>query len=81
MLYSRANYLYGRVEALAEVACAQPTPKIQAVCTEAANVQKEVKSINPIIQAELAKKEPNWDVILKYTDAVIGLAGKFLLVP
>lgn len=81
LMYSRANYLYGRVEALAEQACKQPAPKFQAVCTEAASVQKEVKALNPVIQAELSKEEPDWDRIFQYLDLVIGVASKFLLMP
>jgi hypothetical protein len=81
LLYSRANYLYGRVEALAEVACKEPTERIKAVCAEAGRTQQEIKTLNPVIQAELSKKDPDWTQIMKYLDLIIGVAGKFLLVP
>lgn len=81
MLYSRAAYLYGRMEAKVETACTPPTARLKDLCDSAATVRQEVTTLNPVIQAELQKEEPDWGRIMQYLDLVIGLAGKFLAVP
>lgn len=82
MIYSRAAYLYGRMEAKVETACSPPAPPdLTDLCTSAAGVQKEVKTLNPVIQAELSKEEPDWGRIMQYLDLVIGLAAKLAVVP
>lgn len=83
VMYAKASYLYGRVEAKAETACAEEVKSKALVdaCAEGASVQTQVKAVAPKIEAELAKNKPDWDRIFQFTDLVIGAASKFLLVP
>lgn len=81
MLYSRASYLYGRMEAKVESTCTPVTEKTRDLCTSAAKVRDEVRTLNPVIQAELIKEEPDWARIMQYLDLVIGLATKFVGIP
>lgn len=78
-LYSRASYFYGRIEAKTELVCSPPrNPALADFCKEAAQTQKQVQTIAPTIEAELAKERVNWPEILKYLDLVLGLAAKAL---
>lgn len=77
LLYSRANYLYGRMEAKTELLCAAPVrASLVDYCQEAAKVRDTIQGINPTIQAELAKEKPDWPRIMQYLDLVLSLAGK-----
>ena len=79
VMYGRASYLYGRIEAVAEQHCTAPVPlDRQAVCAEAVRTQKAVHEIAPAIRAELSKSEPDWTRIMEYVDLVLGLATKFI---
>lgn len=82
MLYGRAQYLYGRIEALGEVHCKVPIPvDRQAVCAEAARLQVQMREVKPVIDAELSKSEPDWARLLPYIDLVLGAVGKVALIP
>lgn len=79
LLYSRANYVYGRMEAKTELLCAPPVrASIVDYCREAAETQKIIKAVNPTIQAELVKKKPDWQQIMQYVDLIFSLASKAL---
>jgi hypothetical protein len=79
VMYGRASYLYGRIEAVAEQHCAAPVPLDRhAVCSEAERTQKAVKEIAPAVRAELSKSSPDWTRIMEYVDLVLGLATKFI---
>jgi hypothetical protein len=79
VMFGKASYLYGRIEAVAETHCAAPVPvDRQVVCAEAARTQKAVHEIAPAIRAELSKSDPDWSRIMEYVDLVLGLATKFI---
>jgi hypothetical protein len=79
LLYGKASYLYGRIEAKAETHCQVPiAPDRVDLCREAASTQQAVKTMAPLIQAELSKKEPDWSQIMKYVDLVFSLAAKVI---
>lgn len=57
LMYSKAAYMYGRIEAKAETHCVAPvSPDRADVCREAAATQQAVRTMAPLIQTELAKK-------------------------
>jgi hypothetical protein len=79
VMYARANYHYGRIEAKAEMLCSRPRPPQAAeFCQEAEKVQQIVSVADPKIQAELTKGKADWAVIRQYLDLVLGLAAKAL---
>jgi hypothetical protein len=80
VMYGKAAYLYGRVEAVAEHHCGvSPLPvDRQAVCAEAVRTQKAVLEIAPVVRAELSKSSPDWSRIMEYVDLVLGLATRFI---
>ncbi len=79
LIYTKAAYTYGRIEAKAETHCAAPIPPDRAeVCREAARVQAQIQALTPVINAELSRNRPDWDRIMSYVDLILSLAGKFL---
>jgi hypothetical protein len=80
LLYAKGNYYYGRMEAKTELLCT-PTPRradLMDYCREAAQTREIIKSVVPIIEAELVKEEPDWAKIMQYLDLVLSLASKAL---
>lgn len=76
-VYARASYFYGRIEAKTELVCTPPrNPALADFCREAAQTQKQVQTLAPTIEAELAKERVNWGELMKYLDLVLGLASK-----
>lgn len=79
LLYSRANYLYGRMEAKTELLCTPPMrASLTDYCAEAAKTRDIIKAVNPTIQAELVKSKPDWPKIMQYVDLIFSLAAKAL---
>jgi hypothetical protein len=79
LLYAKANYVYGRMEAKTELLCTGPrAAHLVDFCAEAGKARDTIKALTPAIQAELAKQQPDWPRILQYVDVVFALAGKML---
>jgi hypothetical protein len=80
LLYSRANYLYGRMEAKTELLCTPAPAKVSLLdyCQEASRTREAIRAINPTIQAELVKKQVDWQKLMGYLDLVLSLAAKTL---
>ena len=79
LIYAKIAHTYGRVEAKTELLCAPPVKvSLADYCAEAARTREAVERINPIIQAELTKKRPDWPRIMQYLDLVLSLASKAL---
>ena len=78
LLYAKAAHLYGRVEAKTELLCSTPRRELADFCQEAAKTRDAIAAMNPVIQAELVKKEPDWPRILQYVDLVFSLAARAL---
>ena len=77
--YARGSYQYGRIEAKAELICAPPrNPALADFCREAADTQKQVRALVPILETELEKGKPDFSKIMQYIDLVLSLASKAL---
>ena len=81
MLYSRVNYLYGRLEAATENACLDTSASLplQRLCATAKTAREEIKTIKPVVERELAQSKPDWNRIFQYIDLVLGYAVKFVI--
>jgi len=79
LLYARANYLQGRLEAKGEALCAQSGTLAQAdFCAEAKATRDTLRAAKPGIEAELSQSKPDMQKILQYVDLVFSLASKGL---
>ena len=81
MLYARAHYLYGRLEAVTESACAtaNPSDALLRACLAAGKARDEITTMVPVIERELAQAKPDWARIYQYVDLVLGFALKFVI--
>ena len=81
MLYARANYLYGRLEAVTEAACAtsNPSDALVRACLAAGKARDEIKTTVPVIERELTQAKPDWARIYQYVDLVLNYALKFVI--
>lgn len=78
-MYADASYYYGRIQAKTEIVCTAPIPsRLIAFCQEAAETQKVIQTLNPLIREELARQEVDWAKVMKYVDLIFSLATKAL---
>jgi hypothetical protein len=75
LLYADAKELYGRLSVQAEHLCATPTPATSPFCAEAVATRAAIKTTEPVIRTELSRATPDWAVIMKYVQLILGLVG------